>query len=134
MRTEDIPLDDLLEEIRRRTHPLEECENGTLIAELCRRIGFTDQDHSNLADCVSTAALVKELQNRHCTREQQMDLAELLYPPAQLQAMRLWLPMEGLDDEALWNSMSDAGRREHTKQEPGGAIDFLRQGLALLEP
>lgn len=126
--------DELLEELRQRMHPLEECDNATLVYEMRRRLGLTPQEQDNLADCCTSDILIKALADRPLDHAQQLAMADLLDSPAQVAAMRLWLPMDGLNDEALWDSMTAAGRREYTKRELAEEIDFLRQALAQLEP
>jgi len=134
MALQSVSVDELLEELRRRACPLEECDTSALVYEVTHRLGLTAQEMESLADCASTAALVKTLlEGRSLNHRQQMDLASMLDSPAQLEAMRLWLPMDGLDDDDLWESMSQRGQRARTREVLGDALEHLRDALAKLE-
>lgn len=129
MALQSASVDELLEELRLRACLLEECDNSTLVYEVTHRIGLTEQEVLALADCVSTVALVRELLNRCPDHGLQMDMASMLDSPAQLEAMRLWLPMDGLDDEALWNSMSEKGRRHYLRTGLSEVLEQLRHDV-----
>jgi len=130
MALQSASVDELLEELRRRACPLEECDNSTLVYEVTHRLGLTPLEMENLADCASTAALVKTLlEGRSLDHALQMDLASMLDSPAQLETMRLWLPIDGLDDEALWHSMSEKGRRHYLRAGLSEVLEQLRHDV-----
>jgi len=79
-----------------------------LTLELARRMAVIDKVSE-----LPTAALVQELQQRtDLTHALQMDIADLLDSAAQLEAIRLWLPMDGLDDDLLWEAISESGKKQ----------------------